>query len=601
MSRLLGIQNTAQQIAEAITAALGVETEIVDDELNIVAGTGRYKQKIGQKEEEGNIESGYTYAQVLKTGKEYIVEDAQSDPYYDPRENEMAEVCCPIWLGNSVIGLMGLVAFNERQKEALLCSKGSLLIFLKRMGLLLASKVSETEISNELKTIIESIRDGIIAVDKNGIITSCNFMAEKLTGRPRDELIGKALKELWPGSPVLDVIKTGIEYRDREEIYPGPFGENLHFFTTACPIFGGEGNDGSGAHREIIGAVISFRDIADVRRMVYNITEKKESSSFDEIFGVSRQIRELKSKAEKIAKSDSTVLITGESGTGKGLFARAIHFSSRRNKGPFIIVNCGAIPDTLLESELFGYEHGAFTGAKKTGKAGKFELANGGTIFLDEIGDLPLHLQAKLLHVLQRREIERVGGTRVIPVDVRVIAATNRNLEQMMQEGEFREDLYFRLNVIPLYIPPLRERKEDIHLLLEHSLSRYNRLIGKKIQWFESDALRLLLDYEWPGNVRELENTVEYAVNMETGSLIAMESLPPRLRRGKKAVESFFTLREQVDAFEKEIIERCLQETGFSVEGKIKAAKLLGISESTLYRRIRELKIGKNKTGRGGK
>ncbi|USG66639.1 sigma 54-interacting transcriptional regulator [Brevibacillus ruminantium] len=589
MSSLWEIKNTAQDIAEAITAAIGIEVEIIDDQLMIVAGTGRYTEKIGQREEEGNIDSGYIYSHILKTGEEYVVEDARHDEFYHACENELAEVCCPITSGNRIIGLIGLVAFTEAQRVLLLESQRELMIFLRRMAYLLSSKVSETKMSNELKSIIETIHHGIIAVDRQGFITLCNETAEKLIGLGRTRLLGLRLISIWPDSPVMEVISTGVGYKDREEMYRGHShaASAMHFFTTVTPILSHQLPPDS----QVVGAVISFRDAADVRKLVYEITEKEEHSSLQEIIGRSEQIQEVKVYAEKVSQSNSTILITGESGTGKGLLAKAIHFTSPRKHKPLITVNCGAIPDTLLESELFGYEAGAFTGASKSGKVGKFELAQEGTIFLDEIGDMPLHLQVKLLHVLQHREIERVGGTRVIPVDVRVIAATSRNLEKMMQEGEFREDLYFRLSVIPIRIPSLFERKEDIPLLLHHALEKYRRLIGKEIRGFEQETMELLLNYHWPGNIRELENAVEYAVNMETESAITPGSIPERILKLHRQKLTNATLKTQLNVFEKQIIERYLREMGSSVESKIRIARRLGISESTLYRRIRELGI----------
>jgi PAS domain S-box-containing protein len=589
MPHLLEIQATTQEIAEAITAAVGIEVEIIDDQLLIVAGTGRYTEKIGLKEEDGDIQSGYIYSHVLKTGSEYIVEDAKNDPFYHACENELAEVCCPIRLGQRIIGIIGLVAFTEEQRKALLQNKQNLLVFINRMADLLSSKVSETQMANELKIIIETICDGIVAVDRNGVITTCNEMAETLIGIKREDLIGSKLTSVWPGSPVMEAISSGVGYKDREEMYKLPSGKAMHFFTTVSPVFGSQLE----TKRRTAGAVISFRDIADVRKLVYDMTEQNEHSSFREILGTSSSIQEVKAYAEKVAHSSSTILITGESGTGKGLLAKAIHYASPRQNGPFITINCGAIPDTLLETELFGYESGAFTGANKSGKVGKFELAHEGTIFLDEVGDMPLHLQGKLLHVLQHREIERVGGTRVLPVDVRVIAATNKNLEQMMLEGEFREDLYFRLNVIPIQLPPLRERKEDIGLLLRAALEKYNRLIGKNITGFEPETAELLVGYHWPGNIRELENAVEYAVNLEAGPVITKQSIPARILRVHHAATALHTLKEQLDVHEKQIIERYLNEYGYSVESKLKVARRLGISESTLYRRIRELHIRK--------
>lgn len=589
MSSLWEIKETAQDIAEAITAAIGIEVEIIDDQLIIVAGTGRYTEKIGQLEEDGNIESGYIYSHILKTGEEYVVADAQSDDFYRACEQELAEVCCPITSGSRIIGLIGLVAFTEAQRSLLLQRQRELMVFLRRMAYLLSGKVSETKMANELKSIIDTIHHGVIAVDRQGFITLSNETAEKLIGLGRSRLIGHHLNSIWPESPVMDVIATGAGYKDREEMYRRhtDTAAVLHVFTTVTPILSHK----YPADRQAVGAVVSFRDAADVHKLVYEITEKGEDSSLHEMIGRSERIEEVKAYADKVSRSNSTILITGESGTGKGLLAKAIHFTSPRKHKPFITVNCGAIPDTLLESELFGYEAGAFTGANKAGKVGKFELAHEGTIFLDEIGDMPLHLQVKLLHVLQHREIERVGGTRVVPVDVRVIAATSRNLEKMMQEGEFREDLYFRLSVIPIRIPPLVERKEDIPLLLHHALAKYRSLIGKEIHGFEPETIEALLHYHWPGNIRELENAVEYAVNMEMGAVISLGSLPARILKMYRQKETGATLKSQLNVYEKQIIEKYLRVMGSSVESKKRIARSLGISESTLYRRIRELGI----------
>jgi transcriptional regulator with PAS, ATPase and Fis domain len=295
------------------------------------------------------------------------------------------------------------------------------------------------------------------------------------------------------------------------------------------------------------------------------------------------------------ARGNSTVLITGESGTGKEMFAKAIHYSGSRSKGPFVSVNCGAIPENLLESELFGYEKGAFTGANERGKAGKFELANGGAIFLDEIGDMPLHLQVKLLHVLQNMRFERVGGNKTIIVDVRVIAATNRDLEEMIRCGEFREDLYYRLNVIPLQTPPLRGRREDIRLLMEHFLAKYNAFMNKQITGFTEQAKEVYENYDWPGNVRELENAVEYGVNMAYGDLIDLDALPARLLRDEdgrtQLRDSELPLSQQLRSYEKELIAGKLRKYGAAGRGKGAVAKELGISRATLYRKLAELDI----------
>lgn len=591
MTRLLLIRDTAQQIAEAITAALGLETEIIDSKLNIVAGTGRYKKKIGLKEEDGNLDSGYIYGQLLKSGQTYVIEEASSDPPYGAREKEKAEICCPILLEGEVIGLIALVAFNQKQQKKLLDNADNNLVFLSRMASLVASKVSQVEIAKELNVILESIREGILAVNISGIITACNSAAERILDLDKSNLIGTQLSVIWKNIPLPDILKRKIHFEDIETIYDDDQNRQKHLLITIDPVIFDE-------YDQIIddstctGAVITFREFQEMKKKIYNLTDKQKHVRFTDILGVSRRIRETIERSAMIAETNSTVLITGESGTGKELFARAIHNNSKRRTEPFITVNCGAIPDTLLETELFGYDSGAFTGALKSGKAGKFELAHKGTIFLDEIGDLPLHLQVKLLHVLQHREVERVGSNRIITVNVRIIAATNQNLIQMVRDGEFREDLYYRLCVIPLQIPSLRERKEDIETLLFFYLDKFNHLMDKNIKGFEPDTLTLLKNYDWPGNIRELENAVEYAISFEKGPRISLSSIQPRIQQAHQpAIPPAMPLKEEVAEWEKEIIQSQLEQTGYSTSGKRAAANKLGISESTLYRRIRKLGI----------
>ncbi len=315
--------------------------------------------------------------------------------------------------------------------------------------------------------------------------------------------------------------------------------------------------------------------------------ELRKTYNIHGIIGVSESVRNLIEVIRKVASTDSTVLITGESGTGKSLIAKAIHFLSDRRDRPFVTINCAAIPETLLEAELFGYEKGAFTGATSSRK-GKFELANGGTVFLDEIGDMPLYLQAKILRVIQEKEIERLGGEKVIKVDVRIIAATNRDLESLVKEGKFREDLYYRLNVIPIHVPPLRERKEDIPLLVEHFLEKFNEKYGKKVR-IAPEAMEPLMEYDWPGNVRELENTVERLVVMNEG-VVRSADLPPHILafRRKDSLGSVSNLPEKIQATEREKIIEALERTGYV---KSRAAKLLGYTLRQLDYRIKKYGI----------
>ncbi|MGQ9556968.1 MAG: sigma-54-dependent Fis family transcriptional regulator [Desulfurispora sp.] len=596
MSFLQLIASTAQQVAEAISAVLGVETEIVDHEYTIIAGTGKYRSLVGQKDYEAVFpESPYLYSTVLRTGRSFIVEDAARDFIYGPNPlGEMCEICCPIILEQKTIGVIGLIAFNQQQKDHMLQQKETWHSFLTHMAGLLADSViarqsyDSLQVTNQLlSTVIESISHGIIYVDESATIVHCNSRACALTGQPRDRLVGRNISAIWPETPVLQVLQSGRGYIDREEYYNN--GRRITHLLVSCqPIL---------LSTRPVGAVITFRDMAEVRQLAFRLTDSQYDLSFAHIIGSSKTIRAVKELAMQVARSSSSILITGESGTGKELFARAIHFASPRRNKPFVIVNCGAIPETLLESELFGYEEGAFTGAKKGGRPGKFELANGGTIFLDEIGDLPLHLQVKLLHVLQRRQIERLGGNKVIPVDVRVIAATNRDLEAMCHSGEFREDLYYRLSVIPLQVPPLHERKEDIPELMQYFLEKYTQLLEKNISGFSPAVVELFRQYHWPGNVRELENSVEYAVNMERSAEITLQSVPPRLltwsRQQAGQVANPHRLMEynlpnRIKQLEKEIIQEVAQQISRGQISLHRAPEILGVSRATFYRKLKE-------------
>jgi transcriptional regulator with PAS, ATPase and Fis domain len=325
-------------------------------------------------------------------------------------------------------------------------------------------------------------------------------------------------------------------------------------------------------------------------RLINNAANDNSIINLDSIIGRSSKISELKQKVKNIADGYANVLLTGESGTGKEIFARAIHFESKRCERPFITVNCAAIPETLLESELFGYASGAFTGANKGGKIGKFELAQGGTIFLDEIGDMPLQLQVKILRVIQDRLVIPVGSNKPVRIDVRVVTATNKDLEQLVKEGKFREDLYYRINVIPIKIPPLRERKEDIELLLDFLLNKYCRRYGIAVPRFNDDIVELFGSYPWIGNIRELENVVEYIINMLGGdNEVSRKHLPPKLIEACSDLHIEEELN--LEHLEKNAIIKALRRFGKNTEDKRKAAEALGISLASLYRKINSYNI----------
>ena len=317
-------------------------------------------------------------------------------------------------------------------------------------------------------------------------------------------------------------------------------------------------------------------------------TSLKDKYKFENILGISFGMQKIFELIEKVTDTNATVLITGESGVGKELVARAIHYNSSRKDNPLVVVNCGAIPENLLESELFGYEKGAFTGAVNT-RLGKFEIANKGTIFLDEIGDMSLNLQVKILRVLQEKAFERIGGTKTIKVDIRVLAATNRILENLVKEGTFREDLYYRLNVVPIHIPPLRERKQDIPLLLNSFLEESNRLNDADVKGFSEEAMDILINYDYPGNVRELKNIVERNVILKKNGIIEVEDLPEKLwkaRDNHQQLDIQKGYETLVTEFEKSIIAKALQET----KGvKSKAANMLNLNRTTLIEKMKRL------------
>ena len=329
----------------------------------------------------------------------------------------------------------------------------------------------------------------------------------------------------------------------------------------------------------------------------YNKINTDHKIYLDNIIGNSYLINKVKEEALMSAKTSSTVLITGESGTGKELFARAIHNHSNRAENPFIAVNCAAIPDNLLESELFGYEEGAFTGAKKGGSLGKFELANKGTIFLDEIGDMSLHLQAKLLRVLQEKEVDKIGSKRNIAIDVRIIAATNKDLEKMVEKGTFREDLYYRLNVIPITLPSLRERKGDIHLLIEYMIKEYANKLDKQVSYIDENTLSCMINYDWPGNIRELQNVIEYSVNRCESNTITLENVPNRIKNNSNynSIKSTDDDSEHniktLEELEKREILKALEKFKKYKKDKELMAEALGISRATLYRKLEKYQI----------
>lgn len=443
-----------------------------------------------------------------------------------------------------------------------------------------------------MQGILDNPYIGIIMVDTEGNVTIINQTYLEILGTTEEQVLNKPVTDVTPHSRLPEVLETKEVhladhwrvnehdtivfrmplYKDGELI--GAMGQSLVLDAAGVRIL-------SKKLREIEGELAVYKDVLS---SIYS-----SKYTFADIVGLDEQLRNLKTLAMRAANTGSTVLIQGESGTGKELFAQAIHSASPRSDHPFVRVNCAALPDNLLESELFGYEEGAFTGARKGGKPGKFELANRGTIFLDEIGDMPLAMQAKLLIVLQEREIERVGGTKPIAVDVQVICATNRDLRDMVKKGYFREDLFYRLNVVTLNVPSLRDRRCDIPLLVKYLVPKLNRRMHTQVQKISTETMKLLTSYDWPGNVRELENLLERAINLadlNRESCLVPEHFPFLSALATSAGQMVIqvdNLNEAVEQVEKATIQRVLATAG---NNKARAARMLGINKSVLYRKL---------------
>jgi PAS domain S-box-containing protein len=462
--------------------------------------------------------------------------------------------------------------------------------------------VKNEVLSEILDGILENPYMGIIMIDTLGNINLVNKTYLEILGLKEDDVLNKHILKVMPQSRLPEVLRTKeVHLADNWSV------NGYDSIVFRMPLYKDGNLIGAMGQSLVLGAKglkILSKKLKDLERelTVYKDVVSSIYSSkhcFESIVGEDENLLNVKSIAQRASNTGSTVLIMGESGTGKELFANAIHQGSSRKNRPFVRVNCAALPDNLLESELFGYEEGAFTGARKGGKPGKFEIANHGTIFLDEIGDMPLAMQAKLLIVLQEREVERVGGTKPIRVDVQVIAATNRNLEDMMKKGKFREDLYYRLNVVTLNVPALRNRPQDIYLLINYLLPKLNQRLHTSVEKVSKEALQLLCSYDWPGNVRELENLLERAINLadlNQDTCLSPEYFPSLSRPVVRTVPSIKpvdveivdNLGEAVEKMEEEIIRRVLQKTH---NNKAQTAKILGLNKSVLYRKLRKYKL----------
>ncbi|MBC8059835.1 MAG: sigma 54-interacting transcriptional regulator [Clostridiaceae bacterium] len=442
-----------------------------------------------------------------------------------------------------------------------------------------------------LKTVIDNAYDGIIIIDKNAFITMISKSYCDFLGISQENAIGKLVTEVIENTRMHIVAQTGVTETAQLQKIKGSY-----MIASRIPII---------KNGEVIGAIgkVLFRNVKALNTLyskIKNMEKELETYktrlkqlntatySFEDIIGSSEKINTAKAIARKAAKTHSNVLILGESGTGKELFAHAIHLASDRRHAAFVKINCGAIPTDLLESELFGYEGGAFTGAKKEGKMGKFELADGGTIFLDEIGDMPIHMQVKLLRAIQEKEVEKIGSIGSKKIDIRIIAATNRNLEKSVHEGNFRQDLYYRLNVVTIHIPALRERKDDILLIADHLIKKISKDLNKEVMGISKDSEYYMKNYAFEGNIRELENILERAINViEDSNIISPIDLPEEIT-GRKETKVIKSLEETMMATEKQAIIEALKATDGN---KTRTAKILEIGRTSLYQKIEKYKI----------
>jgi PAS domain S-box-containing protein len=440
-------------------------------------------------------------------------------------------------------------------------------------------RARERERAELFRIVVNSTKEGIMVIDQDERITLMNPAAEKVFGLSSSEALGAKIQEKIPNTLLPRILRGGPgEYAELQTV-----GDKV-IVTQRFTIC---------VNGQILGAVANFRDVTEIQRLEQIVRQKLHTQGLvakihlDDLVGSSAELTKLKERIKKFAVVDAAVLIMGESGTGKEFIAQGIHNSSRRPNGPFVAVNCAALPESLLESELFGYEEGSFTGAKKGGKQGLFELAHGGTIFLDEIGEMSVRLQSRLLRILQDRMVLRIGGDRIIPVNVRIVAATNRNLKALIDNGEFREDLYYRLNTLTLFVPPLRRRTGDIPVLSDYFLRKHSHL-NPRVRKLDSEAITLLEKYHWPGNVRELEHVIERLIILGEEQVIGPQAVEALLQEldldefwgGKESGASHIHNLEQMEF---SFISSVLEDENNNMS---KAAKRLGISRSTLWRKL---------------
>ncbi|EKG8084522.1 sigma-54-dependent transcriptional regulator [Escherichia coli] len=582
-SVLMQIQPTIQRFARMLASVLQLEVEIVDENLCRVAGTGAYGKFLG-RQLSGNSR---LLRHVLETKTEKVVTQSRFDPLCegcDSKENcrEKAFLGTPVILQDRCVGVISLIAVTHEQQEHISDNLREFSDYVRHISTIFVSKLLEDQgpgdnISKIFATMIDNMDQGVLVVDDESRVQFVNQTALKTLGVVQNNIIGKPIRFrplTFESNFTHGHMQHIVSWDDKSELIIG----QLH------NIQG----------RQLF--LMAFHQ----SHTSFSVANAPDEPHIEQLVGECRVMRQLKRLISRIAPSPSSVMVVGESGTGKEVVARAIHkLSGRRNK-PFIAINCAAIPEQLLESELFGYVKGAFTGASANGKTGLIQAANTGTLFLDEIGDMPLMLQAKLLRAIEAREILPIGASSPIQVDIRIISATNQNLAQFIAEGKFREDLFYRLNVIPITLPPLRERQEDIELLVHYFLHLHTRRLGSVYPGIAPDVVEILRKHRWPGNLRELSNLMEYLVNVvPSGEVIDSTLLPPNLLNNGTTEQSDVTEVSEAhlaldDAggtalgeMEKQMIREALSRHN----SKKQVADELGIGIATLYRKIKKYEL----------
>lgn len=585
---LIEIEEHIKKYIKVITTVINVDVGVVDKNMKRVSGTSRYNDTVGERVR-GNV-----FKKTIETGETSIIEN--------PRTHDLCQICAdkelcketleiatPIYCNGEIEGVLGLLCFNEEQKNKILLDVESYLDFTKQIAEFIGMKFKEyresllqKEREETLNQLLNNMTKGVILSDVDGNITSINQIGIK-----------KLKLSFNPEGKKMQLISQN-DYIMNEEIFKLIIGKKEYNVTgKKVPMV-------SFSQKKINGFI--FDDIQKISKNIVEVSNQYNRITLDDIHGTSQSIQSLKEYIKTVANSNSTVLITGESGTGKELIARSLHSSGNRKDKPLVVINCSAIPDSLLESELFGYVKGAFTGADNNGHMGKFELANGGVIFLDEIGDMPLYLQAKILRVIQEKKIERIGSNKSIDLDIKIIAATNADLRQKIKEKKFREDLFYRLNVIPIQTCPLRERREDIESIVKKLIEKYSVISGKKEIDIDEKAMKVLLDYDWPGNVRELENVIELIMNTcGEADRVTVSMLPENIKLSKNKniileeikKESFEILEDEFCEIEKNYIIKGLEKYGNSTEGKKILCDKMNIGLTTLYRKLKKFNIDK--------